>query len=176
MFFRDDDSMPIRRASLRRNAGILDFFKKKQEEEEVSPSDIKSQAAMINKMSDTLFPDLMVQVLANASPKDVDAWNMKNESSGAPHLTHLLGIFFLDPEYRHNPRKKHRYITLYMSGSIVIGMAHDYTTSNNVFRPYISRPYRSFLKNVSHDYNESGKPLHFALKLIKRMNWMYSDY
>jgi len=175
MFFRDDDSMPIRRASLRRNAGILDFFRKKQEEE-VSPSDIKSQAAMINKMSDTLFPDIMVQVLANASPKEVDEWNMKNESSGAPHLTHVLGIFFLDPEYRHNPRKQHRYITLYMSGSIVIGMKHDYTTSDKVFRPNMWTPYRAFLKNVSYNFNENGKPLHFALKLIKQMKWMYSPY
>lgn len=170
MFFRDDDSMPIRRASLRRNASILDFFKrKKEEEEEVSPSDIKSQAVMINKLSPNLFTDLQVQVLANSKFDEVDAWNMQNGRRGAPSITHVLGLFFFDPDFRYENRKTHRYVSIYMSGSLVVGISTKEVYAQSVFSPSISMNYLNFrpFKAVE------GKPLLFALKYIKQHKLMY---
>ncbi len=168
MFFRDDDSMPIRKASLKDR--IIKFL---DDQGAILrwTEDIKSQVKLIKRSEDILFPTYDIKVYVNERDFRINEWmwNHKAWQLYAPNLTHVLGLHFINLE---NPDKEalHKYIYIYMNDNIIIGMNDRETeTLNKGDTPVIKHDFR----NLSSKHKlVQGKPLEFALKYIKQNNLM----
>ncbi len=168
MFFRDDDSMPIRKASLKDR--IIKFLDDKGAILRWT-EDIKSQIKLIKRSEDILFPTYDIKVYVNERAPQINGWmwNHQNWQIEAPSLSHVLGLHFINLE---NPNKGvlHKYIYIYMNGNIIVGMNdRESETLNNGDTPEIKHDFR----NLSREHKiVQGKPLEFALKYIKQNNLM----